>query len=210
MNYKNLLESLQSSIDDNFDLAIEKNDILSIPPPLSIISVAWPAQIHEFYSQLNGYELYWFPIRQQDYPFAKGLCKILSAEIVAGNWEGIVYFENTLSSDPNIEHFRIIDFFTDEAVVGFYDMPGSSGEMHLYLFENIPIPLGIGFDAYVKLLCESHAFFYWQNALLAIKNGKENMESRDLQKFLPKLVKGFSFEKFKFNYLNELNEFEKK
>jgi hypothetical protein len=189
----NLCIILYKELNDNKDLLFYEKKFEQKPAPSNEVKPEWPDAIQSFYRELNGLEIHW---EHMDYPedsSKSGRIRILRAEEIAPKGSRPVWFEFTPEDSP-MRSFHIIDYFIDEAAVGFYD---NAPEMHFYEFESKTIPMGIDFNGYIQLLKESRGYFYWQRALLAIKNNKENTESKQFKENMPVLFPSFSFEEFK-------------
>lgn len=195
-NYFEICTALSKEIRDNYDLNIQMNHIEKKPAPEPNILEQWPAAVRDFYSQLNGMEIHWESSDHSNDPPLSGRIRILEADQVDPKDQKPFWSEFT-DENSTVRSFRLLDYFIDEAAVGFYQQPETTGEMYLYLFEAKPIPLRVDFEGYVRLMAEARGFFYWQNALLAISNNRENAESRDFQEKMPLLFPSFSYEAFK-------------
>lgn len=192
-SFKTSIKNMQDDIEDNYDLGIINSNLYESLPNSEDISPTWPDFIKSFYSELNGVITRWIHTANKDNPMITGHIKLLSAKDVASIGKDIIWFNHTPANDP-LRLFKIIDFFIDEAAVGFYE--NSDGEMYLYQFEASPVPLGVNFEGYIRLLCEAKGFFYWQQVLLAIKTKKESSESKNFKTYMPQIFPNFRYDDF--------------
>lgn len=200
-NYSYLKSTLAlvKEIQYNYELIVDKIKVDKKPSPPKFVSNTWPVAIQEYYAQMNGSEIYWSHSKFKDQPSMSGRIRILDAETLAKDSKGIVWFDHTPQDDP-LRKFKLIDFFADEAAVGFYEGDHPNDQMYLYFFEGDPLPLGVDFEGYHKLLCESRGLFYWQQVLRAIIDRKDNQESKDFKLYMPQVYPEFSYEAFLSKY----------
>jgi hypothetical protein len=191
--------AMVKEIQYNYELIVDKIKVDKKPAPSKFISNTWPRSIQEYYAQMNGSEIFWSHSKFKAQPRISGCIRILDAETLSKDSKGIVWFDHTPQDDP-LRKFKLIDFFADEAAVGFYEGDHPNDQMYLYFFEGDPLPLGVDFEGYHKLLCESRGLFYWQQVLRAILEGKENQESIDFKLYMPQIHSGFSYVAFANKY----------
>lgn len=192
-DFKTLMKNMQDDIEDNYELNIMNSSLYKSLSNNDDISPLWPDSIKTFYSQLNGVITHWIHSDNKNDPSITGHVKLLSAKDVGSIGRDIIWFDHTPTNDP-LRLFKIIDFFMDEAAVGFYE--NGDEEMYLYQFEGSPAPLGVNFEGYIRLLCEAKGFFYWQQVLLALKTKKENLESKNFKTYMPQIFPDFRYDDF--------------
>ena len=193
-SYLASLRKLAKDIQANYDMIREKIELVKKPAAAKDVLQTWPVPLRSYFSEMNGCTIHWRHFNFEDKPHVCGSVGLQSADKVARNGKGLIWFDH-IPKDSALRHFRIVDFFVDEAAAGFFDND-FHGEMHLYFFEGDPQPLGVDFEGYVKLLCEARGFFYWQQVLVAFQEGSENQESKDFKTYMPLIFRGFSFDDF--------------
>lgn len=198
-SYSEALGNLRKEIGNNYDLVRKKNDLVKKPASHENIKPDWPETLQVFFSEVNGVNIHWQHFNFEDKPNVCGKINLLSAKKVADYGKGLIWFDKT-PVDSSLKNFRILDFFADEASVGFFESDKTKDEMHLFNFEGSPIPLGINFEGYIRLLCEARGFFYWQQVLIDFKTNKENQESIDFKIYMPLIFPDFNIEDFKKKY----------
>jgi len=147
------------------------------------------------YSQVKEVDIGWKSFKFEKEPQVKGKIKILPFKQVFGDWEGIVWFNNH-PNDKGLRHFRILDFFSNEACVGFYDSEDKSRELFYLYFGEKPISLSLDVEGYCQMLQKTFGYFYWQLAIIEIKTNKSGIESRDFKKYMPQLFQDFNYDEF--------------
>lgn len=121
MDYARWSKELKRSIGDNYALARHitlgkggaRSGLEQLPPAL-----------RDYYTQGNGFDAKWWKIGQ---PERKGRIRILPLDQVLQDGKGVVWFDH---SPARMRDFKLIDFFADEAAVGFF-----LGKDDLYLYE---------------------------------------------------------------------------
>ncbi len=122
-----------------------------------ITHLEWiPQQMREFYAESNGQSFEWkTPAGDSSRRACQGRLNLLPLEKAYRDWKGIVYFDFT--ENTRLQHFKIIDYFADEACVGiFHDEQQAPGLYYYYLGENDGLyPLYLNLDGYLTLLTKS-------------------------------------------------------
>jgi hypothetical protein len=153
-------------------------------------------KVLDFYRLSDGFEISWRPVEVslEEHEIV-GRVKINPFQKVVRNWSGVVYFDDEPENTPRRKFFPI-DFFIDEAAVGFCSLEGYRDMMYLFKFEGGLIPLHVNFEGYLRCLLAAKGCLYWQYLSLELINGKENEVSGRIKQFLPQLFPDFSFESF--------------
>lgn len=194
-SYAKALLNLRKEISYNYEMTINKNEVIKKAAPAAKVKAEWPTAIKAFYSELNGVNMHWTHANFENQAKVCGKVKLLDIDSMNTDGNGLVWFEHTPIDSP-LRNFKLIDFFADEAAVGFFESANSNPEMHLYLFEGMPMPLGLDLEGYIKLLCQTRGFYYWQQAILALKNNQDNQESANFKLYMPQIFPEFKFEDF--------------
>jgi|GEM_PF-2238086 len=150
----------------------------------------------DFYGVSDGFEIDWEPIDaslEEQEMF--GRVKVNPFQDVVRNWSGVVYFDDEPQNSP-LRQFFPLDFFVNEAAVGFCSLEGYRNMMFLFRFEGDLIPLYVNFESYLKCLLVAKGCLYWQYLIVELLTGKENEMSRRIKEFLPRLFPDFSFQSF--------------
>jgi hypothetical protein len=131
--------------------------------------VEWiPEQFLACAREINGYTLQWesrpgHPER----PACEGAIRLLPIRTMLRDWKGHVYFG--WPEEPKRRRaFKIVDFFVNEACVGFYhDAQCDPGLYFFELGEGVePYPLHLDLKGYLTLLNHVMGYRYWQLAVL--------------------------------------------
>lgn len=151
----------------------------------------------DFYRVSDGFEIDWTPAESTlaDHDLV-GRVKVNPIQKVLISWKGIVFFDDEPENSPKRKFFPL-DFFADEASVGFCTYEGYRSMMFFYQFEGDMIPLYVDFEGYLKLMLLTRGCYYWQYLIREITEGEENTVSARIKKYLPQVFPDFSFEKFK-------------
>jgi hypothetical protein len=176
MDYTAWAKALQRSIQYNPELAM-KLTVGKKPATRGVETL--PPALRAYYSQANGFDMTW----SNDQPGPRGRIRILPLDDVLRDGKGLVWFDH---SPPHMRDFKLVDFFADEAAVGFFE---GRDELHLYEFAGAPTPLGIDFTRYAELLSQTRGYFYWQLAL--IPSRRKGVEVSELAEALPQLFPDF-------------------
>ncbi len=195
------LEALLFTVSGNVNIAIEDMGVIA-PIDKDVLSKAGELDFKD--SFLDGlqhgqnYLLKWSAASVTD-PDIRGMVKILPLSQIIQDWEGIVYFSDTDKDDP-IRNFYPVDFFVDEACVGIYAGSDQTTSLYLYDFQEAPYRLDLDMEGYLKMILLSRGFFYWQDAIRAIRSGADNPQSERFKKYMPELFPDFKFEDFVATY----------
>ena len=128
-----------------------------------------PERVREYALDMNGHLLRW---ESREDGSGRSACtgdvNLLPIDQIYGDWEGIVYFDFT--ENPRLRHFKIVDFFVNEACVGlYYDEQQDPGLYYLEHGEGLlPYPLHLDLKGYLTLLTCTLGYSYWQLAVLAL------------------------------------------
>lgn len=194
MEFYKALDGISNEIQKNYDMILDtnrvvKNKLKSVPPE------HFHASYHRFYEQVQNVDISWRHFKFEKLNHVCGKIKILPLKEVMGDWEGIVWFKKMPDQD-DLKNFRILDFFVDEACVGFYDLPDKTEALYYLYLEDRPVRLGLNLEGYVEMLVMTRGYFYWQTAVIELITGKESKESRDFKKYMPQLFSDFKYESF--------------
>ncbi|GAB2577909.1 hypothetical protein [Spirosoma areae] len=152
-----------------------------------------------FYTQLNGFNLRWSHSDFSGRVDISGNAKILPLPEVEADWKEVLWFDHTPTDDP-IRQFRILDFFVDEACVGFYEKDKDEQYLYFYDFDDKPVNLYVNMEGYVQLLCAARGFRYWQLVIISFLEKKDNPEADTFNEFMPQIFSGFSLNGFRALY----------
>jgi hypothetical protein len=196
--YWNFIQTMMDALKANPKVTVKH---ITTPLPLNkrekqAVKDVTPGSIFEFHEELNGFELQWVGKDIKD-PEVKGSVKILPAQEILRNWEGVVYFDFT-PADDRIRNFHPLDFFIDEACVGAFLNEAGKEDTSLYFFqfEGEPAKLNLDVNGYIQMMSASKGFLYWQYAVIEILEGKENPTSQRFKEWMPKLFTDFSWEEY--------------
>ena len=157
-----------------------------------------PQNLTDFYQIAPRFELKWQAreLKNGDSPI-QGLANILKPEQVLSDWAGIVYFKDQDHYDY-MEHFKIVDFFADEACVGYvHDEQKVDYMQYLDLGAQEPQPLDLNFAGYLELLLACRGYAYWQLVILHLRNGSGHENKvEEFKTFMPQLFPDFKWEDF--------------
>jgi hypothetical protein len=192
---KTFLESLKT----NPKTRVVKAEIGTEPVNIADIEyVRGRGTVHEslliFYEQINGLLIQWEADKADDEDMV-GRTKILTFNNAITNWEGVVFFNDTPEGSL-LRRFFLIDFFVDEAAVGFFATSEKKPNLFLYQFEGEPFNLKLDINGYIIMLIAAKGFRYWQLVIKSIITGNENSISLKFKKLMPDLFPGFSFTEF--------------
>jgi len=141
-----------------------------------------PEQLLAFCNLFNGALYAWQSKPESAGRPCRGKLHLQRLQDVYADWEGTVYFANRLEADGHrLRDFKVLDFFADEAGVGFYHDAAQDRELYLYVFQEYgPLPLGVDFDGYLQLLSHSLAHSHWPYLLAELA---EHFATRPAQPF---------------------------
>ena len=194
MDYYKKISEVSNILLNKEDCTIDTNIFLKNRVPLSL-SKQIPAAYHPFYEQIKQVNINWTLPKYKKSTNVCGKINILPAEKVFSDWEGIVWFKG-IPETYHLKDFKVLDFFVNEACVGFYNIEGKTEELHYLYFEEEPVPLGINLEGYCQLLSLSYGFFYWQSAIVELITKEKSQESKDFKRYMPKLFSDFSYPQF--------------
>lgn len=173
-----------------------KEQSLDNPSPFNALLI--PESLRRFYQELSHTHIKW-ETREAMLNESKlfGCINLLKAEQVLSDWEGIVYFKSLPHYDW-MQKFKVVDFFADEACVGFIQSENNLDYMeYLDLGENETQPLSLTFEGYYELMIAARGFLYWQRAILHIRNGGGYEVDIDRFKtYMPQIFPDFKWEEF--------------
>lgn len=191
----------EKELDGNKLIVKEKFELINQPADASQLAIQRElkrieASVLDFYVIANGIEVKWGPVD----PDLKGSdivgrIKVNPFSQVVKDWSGVVFFDNDPADSPRRKFFPL-DFFADEAAVGFSTMEGWRNMVYLYKFEGDLIPLYVNFESYLSLMVQARGCYYWQYLILEILEKQENVMSGRIKQYLPRLFQGFSFDAF--------------
>ena len=128
-----------------------------------------------------------------------GHLNILPLKSILGDWKKIVYFDFDPADSPK-RNFKIVDFFVDEACVGFF--LGDEKQLLFYHeFESEFYPLYLDFDGYFAMMLKSKTFWYWQKVLSEINEGISSPTTEHFISCMTELFPEFDFQKYKNDYI---------
>lgn len=198
----------EKELDSNKLVVKEKFELISQPADASQLSIQRELKriepsVLDFYEIANGLEVKWEAVdpalKESD---MVGRIKINSFKQVVKDWSGVVFFDRDPADSPRRKFFPL-DFFADEAAVGFSTMEGWRNMVYLYKFEGDLIPLYVNFESYLSLMIQTRGCYYWQYLILEILEKQENVMSGRIKQFLPQLFPDFTFDAFQRSF-NEL------
>jgi len=201
---KETIESIidmESELKSNNKIRLKKFDFFSEPAnsnQLNELEVAGKIEksVIEFYRVSDGFNIEW---EAGDISFEKneirGRVIVNPFPKVLRNWKGVVYFEDEPENTPRRRFFPV-DFFADETACGFCSLEGYRNMIYLFRFEGDLIPLYVNFQGYLMLMRMAKACWYWQNLILEIIKGEENIGSSRIKRFLPEIFPDFNFAAF--------------
>lgn len=162
-----------------------------------------PGSLKEYHELNNGFGITWKSKKDET---IFGGFKFIPVEEIFENYYGQLYFEDDLEKDPLIDKFRPFDELSPEIRCGFIDHPDeniASIYMHNINNEYGLVNLDINIDGYVELMKMCWAYNNWPYILLYLKeDDKSNVSSYSkslveaFKRDMPKVVKGFSWDKF--------------
>ena len=92
--------------------------------------------------------------------------------------------------------FRPLDFFVDEACVGFFSDYGSKDELYYHDFGISFYSLKTDFAGYVTLLAHSYGYAYWQQVILNHEYGYRTDAAGRFKEDMPRLFPDFDYQAF--------------
>lgn len=195
------LRLLEKGLKENKLIVVEKFELDDQPVSDSLLTAQRELSriepsVLDFYEVVNGLTIDWKPV---DTKYVKqemlGRTKVNPFLQVVTDWNGVVFFDSD-AQDSERRTFFPLDFFIDEAAVGFNTKEASRKMLYLYQFEGDMIPLYVNFKSYLELLVYAKGCLYWQYLIREITEQKENVVSARIKQYLPQLFPDFSFEGF--------------
>lgn len=164
-----------------------------------------PKELVNFYKFTNGGKLSW------EAPSAGideyGSCNILPiVHLFDVTAVSLSQFADGILINDNSERvirsgfFRPVDFFVDEACVGYFSDGEDINELFYYDFGISFYSLKLDFEGYFKLMAEVAAYAYWQQALLVVEYNYPTDIVQKLKTGMGKLFPQFDWETFVQNY----------
>ena len=159
-----MLAAFEKEIDSNDSIVKEKFEIIKTPANASLVKAQRDLNMIEptvldFYEAANGLAVKW---KAKDAKMLAnemmGSVKINSFINVVKDWSGVVFFGSEPDDSPLLEFFPL-DFFADEATVGFCTQEGWRNSLYLYRFDNELVSLQVTFHAYLQLLLRPKELF---------------------------------------------------
>ena len=152
-------------------------------------SVNLDKELVKFYSVIDRWKMHWKT--KEDYEVKlEGVFNILPLkEILLGDLDFMP------EKHPIMKGFTLLDFFYNEAAVGFYlDQPRRG--LFYFEFDANPKPLQLDFKGYLEMLKYTKGFSYWQLDVLDISKGY-NLNNNNTLKKMMDLFPDFKYEEFK-------------
>jgi hypothetical protein len=208
---KELIEkifSFEKEMDNNKLIVKEKFECLNTPAIPSLISIQRELKMIEstvldFYELAGDLVIKWKAVDPEllNYEMV-GSVKVNTFSQVVVDWNGVVFFDDE-PMDSEIRAFFPLDFFADEAAVGYCTKEGWRNTLYLYQFDGDLISLHVNFKSYIQLMLLAKGCFYWQYLILEIIKKEENEISGRIKKYLQSVFPDFSFLAFE-KLFNEL------
>jgi hypothetical protein len=153
--------------------------------------------ILKFYARFNGFSCKWHSKWEE--ADVSGTANFLKFERVLVDWKGTIYPDNTAPS-ARIVSFHPIDFFHDNACVGFYKGADKNESLYFYDFVHEPKNLQLNVDGYLQLLVYVRAFRYWPYLILEILHNERSPTGEFIRENMVHLFDDFDMETFKRMY----------
>lgn len=150
--------------------------------------------ITDFYHSIRSVRIQW-ESNFDDNADVAGEVKILPLEQVLADWKDDIYWED--DSPQSLRRlYHPVDFFIPEASAGILIQEEINPEMFFFPYEEEPIPLGLNFQSYIKLLIEARGFFYWQKFIISLILDENSVESERFKSYMPRLFPDFKISNF--------------
>jgi len=160
-------------------------------------SALLPKYLAEFYKENSHLKIEWETRELVGENSWKpcGRINILKADLVLSDWKEVVYFDG---DSQELKQFKIVDNFVPEAHCGFLLNENNSDAMYYHESgEPELVPLGVDFSGYLELMFMARGFWYWQQAVLLIKNGRTSTTAAgDFKTYMPQIFPDFKWEEF--------------
>ncbi|MBW1296368.1 hypothetical protein [Aquimarina litoralis] len=161
-----------------------------------------PSSIMNFYRYRNGFLWGWIKSNNEN-PEIFGRINILELKhlfddtVITLNQSYDYTFNGKSNEKIKLNGvFRPLDYFTDEACVGFFSDYNSKNELYYHDFGASFYSLKVDFEGYFKLLTKSYGYAYWQQVIL---NKEYNYGTDTMERFkedMPNLFPDFDFNEF--------------
>lgn len=194
-DYPTLLKTLRSTLEATPEIQIDELYI-AFGASSKQLPAHFPESIKTFYKKLSGFDLTWNSPRFPNEIRINGRARILPPQDLDSDWKEVLWFDHTPADDP-IRQFRILDFFSDDACVGFYDKEEPDNQLYFYDFDGEPLGLQVDMAGYIELLCAARGFRYWQLVLHSFLEKPESPEVKTFNTYMPQLFPDFSLEDFR-------------
>ncbi len=159
-------------------------------------------RVIDFYQWRDGFTYGWSP-KNVDNPDIYGRINISKLEhlfdetiVKLDQPEGYVFNGNSSEKIELGGVFRPLDYFADEACIGFFSDYGSLDELYYHDFGASFYSLKVDFEGYFKLLTKSYGYAYWQQVIL---NKEYNYGTDTTDRFkedMPSLFADFDYDTF--------------
>ena len=163
-----------------------------------VLAAGVPSSVYEYHHSTDGFELSWTAVDRED-PDVLGSARILPLRQVVQDWKGVVYFDDG-TAYPDLPHFKVVDFFTDETCAGVFTTAVDDESVYVYVyvydFEDEPVRLDLDVFGHTELLCAARGFFYRPHSVLAAKGTRDTHEADRFRTAMPALFPDFSWPGF--------------
>ncbi len=198
-SYFSMLQNLQSKLDRNPTLEIEKLQLKpgpgykKISDFLQSINFEASDEVTKFYGEIESVYFEWKSKRNAPIEYLKGdtsvfgRIEILSLENTlfginkSKGWKDVIWFEDMSSSDLEFyQSIRPFDFyFPDQGEMTCFQVINNTLDDNLFLYgDEIGLSnMNIGIKRYVEFLAKTGGIMFWQQALI-FKGGNERKRLR--------------------------------
>jgi hypothetical protein len=202
------LADLPAQLSDNPSLVT--SDMSVIPPYTNdelsqfeeVVHVRLSSALREFYQTIGGLRLQWrikegcIPLEDpEDADYLSGSIQLLDPYIMimgpkGDRWKDVFWFENLSSPDQALVGSLVaFDFASSEFGCGFQIQEGVIDEtLFLYSSSNGVSRWNLKFYEYLKALCETRGYLYWQTL---ISRGKHDEDRQRMLRYLSLLFPDF-------------------
>ncbi|WBX70397.1 hypothetical protein [Tenacibaculum retecalamus] len=167
------VEFIENTLIENIDFTIDE-------------SLNFDKELLRFYSVIKRWKLFWKTNDNSDIEL-EGIFNILPVkEVLIGD----VDFHP--EKFPVMKNFTLLDFFYNEAAVGFYlDKPENG--LYYFEFDANPQKLNLDFKGYLEMLKYTKGAAYWQKSIIELLTDRKTSPTIEkLNKLFPEVtVKGF-------------------
>ena len=122
-------------------------------------------KIKIFYHQFDGFYCKWKSLSNN--ADISGCANFLKSSQIMLDHKGLIY-QDDIAPDARVRNFHPIDFFNDEACVGFYIGEDKNDSMYFYDLIHEPKNLQLDIQGYFELMIYMKAFRYWQYLMIEI------------------------------------------